>query len=199
MRQVLAFGRGAEGDSNASSSRSHIAREVEQIVCDTFPKTIELRASRPSTRLWTVIGDPTQLHQVLLNLCVNARDAMPDGGTISIQHREREASTRPSQPGTTGCKPGPYLAISVTDTGSGIPSAIRERIFEPFFTTKDIGKGTGLGLSTSLGIVQSHGGFINVTSELGRRQHLQDLPPRQHGAGRTGIPRAEGGRAAPRP
>jgi two-component system, cell cycle sensor histidine kinase and response regulator CckA len=165
VRQVLAFGRGAEGDQMLVQPM-HIAREIQQIVRDTFPKTLkfELKAERSP---WTLTGDPTQLHQVLLNLCVNARDAMPNGGTITMRIEntvldETYSSMNPE------AKPGPYVAISVADTGTGIPAAIRDRIFEPFFTTKDIGKGTGLGLSTSLGIVQGHGGFITVASDVGK-------------------------------
>jgi two-component system cell cycle sensor histidine kinase/response regulator CckA len=165
VRQVLAFGRGAEGDRMLVQP-VHIAREIQQIVRDTFPKTIkfEFKADRHP---WTLNGDPTQLHQVLLNLCVNARDAMPNGGTIAVQLEntvldETYSSMNPE------ARPGPYVSISVTDTGTGIPAEIRDRIFEPFFTTKEIGKGTGLGLSTSLGIIQSHGGFITVSSNVGR-------------------------------
>ena len=165
VRQVLAFGRGAEGERMLVQP-THIAREIQQIVRDTFPKTLkfELRTERSP---WTLTGDPTQLHQVLLNLCVNARDAMPNGGTITLRIEntvldETYSSMNPE------AKPGPYVAISVADTGTGIPSSIRDRIFEPFFTTKDIGKGTGLGLSTSLGIVQNHGGFITVSSDMGK-------------------------------
>jgi CheY-like chemotaxis protein len=165
VRQVLAFGRGAEGD-RVMVQPLHIAREIEQIVSDTFPKTLsfELENERDP---WTVTGDPTQLHQVLLNLCVNARDSMPNGGKI-ILRIENVVLDETFCSMNHGSKPGSYLAISVSDTGSGIPANIRDRIFEPFFTTKDIGKGTGLGLSTSLGIVQSHGGFINLTSEIGK-------------------------------
>jgi PAS domain S-box-containing protein len=165
VRQVLAFGRGAEGD-RVTVQPLHIAREIEQIVSDTFPKTLnfELVSEREP---WTVTGDPTQLHQVLLNLCVNARDAMPNGGKITLRIENTVLDETYSSM-NHGSKPGSYLAISVTDTGTGIAAHIRDRIFEPFFTTKEIGKGTGLGLSTSLGIVQSHGGFINVSSELGK-------------------------------
>jgi two-component system cell cycle sensor histidine kinase/response regulator CckA len=165
VRQVLAFGRGAEGD-RVLVQPLHIAREIEQIVSDTFPKTqsFELVHVREP---WTVTGDPTQLHQVLLNLCVNARDAMPNGGKITLR-LENTVLDETYSSMNHGSKPGSYLAISVTDTGMGIPAQIRDRIFEPFFTTKDIGKGTGLGLSTSLGIVQSHGGFINVISDVGK-------------------------------
>jgi two-component system cell cycle sensor histidine kinase/response regulator CckA len=165
VRQVLAFGRGAEGD-RVMVQPLHIAREIEQIVSDTFPKTLsfELLSEREP---WTVTGDPTQLHQVLLNLCVNARDAMPNGGKITLR-LENTVLDETYSSMNHGSKPGAYLVLSVTDTGTGIPAHVRERIFEPFFTTKEIGKGTGLGLSTSLGIVQSHGGFINVTSDNGK-------------------------------
>jgi two-component system cell cycle sensor histidine kinase/response regulator CckA len=165
VRQVLAFGRGAEGD-RVMVQPLHIAREIEQIVSDTFPKNVnfELLSERDP---WTVTGDPTQLHQVLLNLCVNARDAMPNGGRITLR-MENTVLDETYSSMNHGSKPGSYIVISVTDTGTGIPANIRDRIFEPFFTTKEIGKGTGLGLSTSLGIVQSHGGFINVSSDMGK-------------------------------
>src|SRR5581483_2695398 len=101
--------------------------------------------------LCPVIGDATQLHQVLLNLCVNARDAMPDGGRLRLRAAKLE----------------------VSDTGPGIPPEILERIFEPFFTTKGVGKGTGLGLSTVHGIVKSHGGFITVKTGRGEGTTFQ--------------------------
>ncbi len=165
VKQVLSFARGVEGQ-RMTVNVAHLARELVQVLRDTLPKSIKLHLSS-SHDLWTVSGDSTQLHQVLLNLCVNARDAMPDGGNLdlSIQNivlDETYASMN------VDARPGPYVVVQVTDTGSGIPPAIRERIFDPFFTTKDIGKGTGLGLSTTLTIVRSHGGFINVYSELNR-------------------------------
>ena len=177
VRQVLAFGRGAEGHKTIVRPMK-IAREIEQIVGDTFPKSIRFELESGPDQ-GCVTGDSTQLHQVLLNLCVNARDAMPSGGTITlrIENLTLNEAQAAANPGST---PGPYVAISVSDTGSGIPPAIRDRIFEPFFTTKDIGKGTGLGLSTSLGIVQGHGGFITVASEVGRgssfKIHLPATP-----------------------
>jgi len=165
VRQVLAFGRGVEGEKTLVQVM-HIAREVEQIVKDTFPKTVTL-VIRAEASPWPVIGDATQIHQVLLNLCVNSRDAMPNGGriTVALENKFLDETFASMNPGS---KVGPYLAISVSDTGSGIPPKVRDRIFEPFFTTKDLGKGTGLGLSTSLGIVQNHGGFMNVSSEMGK-------------------------------
>jgi CheY-like chemotaxis protein len=116
--------------------------------------------------VWSVLGDPTQLHQVLLNLCVNARDAMPEGGDLTIEAENAEiddvyTALNPD------AKQGDYVVIRVSDTGSGIAPDTRDRIFEPFFSTKEVGRGTGLGLSTSLAIVRSHGGFISLYSEPG--------------------------------
>jgi CheY-like chemotaxis protein len=133
---------------------------------DTFPRSIDISFDAPAD-VWAVLGDPTQLHQVLLNLAVNARDAMPRGGTLELTMAnmsvdETYASVH------VGARPGRYVLISVADSGSGIPAELRDRIFEPFFTTKEIGKGTGLGLSTSVAIVKSHGGFVDVESEVGR-------------------------------
>jgi CheY-like chemotaxis protein len=117
--------------------------------------------------LWTIIGDSTQVHQVLLNLCINARDAMPDGGTLTISAEnlmigEYDTAMHPD------AKVGPYVAIGVSDSGTGISANIIDKIFDPFFTTKEVGKGTGLGLSTVIGIAKSHGGFVKVYSEHGK-------------------------------
>jgi CheY-like chemotaxis protein len=117
--------------------------------------------------LWAVEGDPTQLHQVFMNLCVNARDAMPKGGTLTVTMKNvvLDATYAGMSP---EAKAGNYVVVNVADTGHGIAPEVREKIFEPFFTTKEVGKGTGLGLSTTATIVRSHGGFINVYSEVGR-------------------------------
>lgn len=165
IKQVLAFGRGIRGD-RVPVQLDQLVREVEQIISETFPKSVEFEA-RFAARPWHVKGDATQLHQVLLNLCVNARDAMPDGGKLSI-HIENVELNETHAKQDLEARPGPYVVIQVADTGSGIPKQILDRIFEPFFTTKEVNKGTGLGLSTCLGIVRSHGGFINCTSEPGK-------------------------------
>lgn len=162
VKQVLSFARGVESMS-VQINLTHILREIKGIVRDTFPKSITFDL-RSGANLWTVNGDPTQLHQVVMNLCVNARDAMPSGGSLSLNLEnvmldETYAGMNPE------AKAGAYLVLTVADTGSGIPPEIRDKIFEPFFTTKEIGKGTGLGLSTTLAIVKSHGGFINLYSE----------------------------------
>jgi PAS domain S-box-containing protein len=165
VRQVLSFARGVEGRKMEVQVK-HLLKDIEKIANDTFPKNIQVRSIIPND-LWTILGDPTQLHQVLLNLCVNARDAMPNGGTLTIAAEnvhldEHYAAMSPE------AHPGAYSVLQITDTGTGMPPAIIEKIFDPFFTTKEIGKGTGLGLSTSLAIVKSHGGFIRVYSEPGK-------------------------------
>ena len=165
VKQVLAFGRGVEGERVVIHPK-HIAREIKQIVNGTFPKSVAFELhSAPD--LWTVTGDPTQLHQILLNLCVNARDAMPNGGKLSLQLENVRLDDAYASLNLEA-KPGPHLCLTVNDTGTGIPKEIQERIFDPFFTTKEPGKGTGLGLSTTLAIVKSHGGFIHFYSEPGK-------------------------------
>jgi hypothetical protein len=165
VKHVLAFGRGVKGD-RITVDPKHIADEIRHIISETFPKSVEFDFySAPQLR--TITGDPTQLHQVLLNLCVNARDAMPGGGKLSLR-MENVQFDRLVSGMNLDAKPGPYVMITVTDTGTGIPAEIVDRIFDPFFTTKEHGKGTGLGLSTTLAIVKSHGGFIDFTSTPGR-------------------------------
>jgi two-component system, cell cycle sensor histidine kinase and response regulator CckA len=164
VKQVLSFARGVEGKRISLQIR-HLIRDINKILKETFPKSINLCVDIPSD-LWMVSGDATQLHQVLMNLCVNARDAMPEGGILSITG-ENIAIDENYVRMNLEAEVGAYTVITVTDTGSGIAAEIKERIFEPFFTTKELGKGTGLGLSTVIGIIKSHGGFITVYSEVG--------------------------------
>lgn len=163
VKQVLSFTRGLEGEYTTLQTK-HLITEMEKIVKETFPKSIEIYTNIPKD-LWTISGDPTQLHQVLMNLSVNARDAMPDGGRLSI-YAENLLIDENHAKINIEANIGPYIAITVSDTGSGIPPEILERIFEPFFTTKELGRGTGLGLSTVFGIIRSHKGFIHVYSEI---------------------------------
>lgn len=182
IKQVLSFARKAEGNRNAVQIK-HLISELKQIVNGTFPKSIKLSIGIEPA-LWIVSADATQLHQVLLNLCVNARDAMPDGGTLSITAENRiiDESIAHMIP---DAQPGSYVAITVSDTGTGISPAVLDRMFEPFFTTKGLGKGTGLGLSTVLGIVKSHNGFIDVHSKMGQgTQFTFYLPAMQTSATR---------------
>lgn len=165
VKQVLSFGRGVEGDRTIVQVR-HLITEIRHIAKETFPKSLELYVDL-SPKLWTVLGDATQLHQVLMNLCVNARDAMPNGGTLSICAENIVVDENYAKL-NIDAKVGAYTVVTIADTGIGISPEVIDRIFEPFFTTKEVGKGTGLGLSTVIGIVKSHGGFINVYSELGK-------------------------------
>ncbi len=165
VRQVLSFARGVEGE-RIEVQPKHLLQDLESIIKDTFPKDIRLQFSIPNNT-WTILGDPTQVHQILLNLCVNARDAMPNGGSLTLEVEnwvvdEQYAAMH------VEAKAGRYVSINVTDTGMGMAQATIDKIFEPFFTTKELTKGTGLGLSTVMAIVKSHNGFINVYSELGK-------------------------------
>ena len=165
VKQVLIFGRGLKGE-RIPVLLPQLVREIERIINETFPKSVGFDLHSRAD-LWPVTGDATQLHQVLLNLCVNARDAMPQGGklTIALENLMMDDNRVRLHP---EAKPGAYVVIGVSDTGTGIPADIQEKMFDPFFTTKAPDKGTGLGLSTSLGIVRSHGGFIACYSEVGR-------------------------------
>jgi two-component system cell cycle sensor histidine kinase/response regulator CckA len=161
VRQVLSFARGAAGD-HLLLQPIYVLAEITKIIEETFSNAIRVRTSYPEN-LWLIDGDPTQLHQVLLNLCVNARDAMPEGGHLSLIAENFDVDEHYATI-TPGLKPGPHVLINVIDSGSGISPDIIDKIFDPFFTTKEPGKGTGLGLSTVLGIVKSHGGALNVRS-----------------------------------
>jgi PAS domain S-box-containing protein len=165
VRQILSFARGVEGQRVVVQLK-HLVRDLEKVLGSTLPKSITVEAHVPRD-LWVLSGDATQLYQVLMNLCVNARDAMPQGGRLRLAAENRvldEAAARVHP----DARPGRYVVARVADTGTGIPPEILDRIFDPFFTTKEIGKGTGLGLSTVLGIVRGHGGFVTVSSEVGR-------------------------------
>lgn len=164
VKQVLSFARGVEGKAEEVRV-SLVVEDLLRIIEDTFPKNIRVE-TRLQPDLWPVNADPTQIHQVMLNLCVNARDAMPDGGRLAIKVQnilidEQQAALN------LEAHPGPYLAIEIEDTGHGIAPEILDKIFDPFFTTKAQGKGTGLGLSTTLAIMKTHGGFISAQSEPG--------------------------------
>jgi PAS domain S-box-containing protein len=183
VKQVLSFARGVEGRRTILQMR-HLILEIEHFAKQTFPKSIEFCLDI-APNLWTVSGDATQLHQVLMNLVINARDAMPNGGILSISAEnflidENYASMN------LEATVGPHVLITIKDTGIGMSPEILDRIFEPFFTTKEVGKGSGLGLATVLGIMKSHRGFVSVSSSLGKGTQFQvflkaalenELPP----------------------
>ncbi|MGB6294795.1 MAG: response regulator [Rivularia sp. (in: cyanobacteria)] len=176
VKQVLSFTRGMEGDRTLVQPK-HLINEIKQVVRETFPKTIQV-SQEIAPDLWMIKGDATQLHQVMMNLCVNARDAMPNGGKLTISATNFIVDENYAQMHLDASN-GSYVIISVADTGMGISPEILDRVFEPFFTTKELGKGTGLGLSTVLGIVKSHGGFINVQSDINKGSNFQVYIPAQ--------------------
>lgn len=173
--QVLTFARGTTGE-RTTLQLSRQVDAVEKIIRETFPRNITITSSIPE-ELWPVKGDPTHIYQVLLNLCINARDAMPDGGTlfVSAQNRTVDEAFAAMSP---DAKTGDYAMLSVSDSGTGIPREIISKIFDPFFTTKNFGQGTGLGLSTVIGIVRSHGGFVTVDSDENQGSTFKVFLPR---------------------
>jgi two-component system, cell cycle sensor histidine kinase and response regulator CckA len=164
VSQVLSFARGQEG-KRVEIRAADLISDVVRIARDTLPKSIEI-LTPVDPDLPSILGDPTQCHQVLLNLCVNARDAMPNGGQLRLSATTETIAPHLEHPGEL--TPGTYVVIRVEDTGVGIAPHLIDKIFDPFFTTKEAGKGTGLGLSTSQTIVRNHGGHIRVFSEPGR-------------------------------
>lgn len=186
VRQLLTFAKGAEGE-RASLSPERMLRELESLMNGSFPKNIRL-VVECAPDLPTVSGDATQLHQVLLNLCVNSRDAMPEGGTLTLTAAPVELDAAYAR-SIADARPGRYVALRVRDTGEGIPHELLDRIFDPFFTTKSPDKGTGLGLSTVLGIVKSHAGFVQVYSQPGQgTTFVVYLPAEEVRSGEAAVP-----------
>lgn len=182
VRQVLTFARGRDGERELLDL-GKLVREMENILRQTMPKSITVETLVPKD-LWSVMGNATQLHQALLNLCVNARDAMPNGGRLTLATDNVELTAEEARD-IPEAKPGHYVMLMVSDTGSGIPPEILPRIFEAFFTTKAPGKGTGLGLSTIARIVRGHGGCLSVKSEVGSGTSFDIYLPRAETAKAT--------------
>jgi PAS domain S-box-containing protein len=184
VKQILTFARGMEGERTTLQVR-HILEEIISVARQTFPKSIviltgsakEIQVNHASEDLWMVSVDATQMHQVLMNLFVNARDAMPNGGSLTASTEniiiDADYVTRHGQPPV-----GAYILMTITDTGIGMNSEMLEQIFDPFFTTKETG--TGLGLSTVQGIIKNHGGSIEVESEVGRGTSFKIYLPAIH-------------------
>jgi PAS domain S-box-containing protein len=164
VKQILGFAHSTTGELRLTQVK-HLLRDIIGLIEETFPKSIQFEHHIPSD-LWPVKGNATQIHQVLLNLCVNARDAMPQGGTLRITATNRRLDEKQAR-ALPGALPGAWLVIEVTDTGTGIAPDVLAHIWDPFFTTKGVGKGTGLGLSTVNGIVASHHGFVTLDTQPG--------------------------------
>lgn len=165
VKQVLTFARGMAGERIRVQPK-HIVKEIVGVLRETLPKSIALDFEIDPD-LWTISADPTQIHQVLLNVCINARDAMPAGGRLTIAASNAFVDESYARMNIEA-EPGSYVMLSVSDTGTGMSPKIVKRIFDPFFTTKDVGKGTGLGLAIAMTIVKGHSGFMNVYSEVGK-------------------------------
>ncbi|MBW4418167.1 MAG: PAS domain S-box protein [Myxacorys californica WJT36-NPBG1] len=174
VKQVLSFARGIEGERTILQLR-HLLRDVQQMMRQTFPKSVEVDLTLPQD-LWVVSGDATQLHQVFLNLAVNARDAMPEGGKLHVTAENRVIDEQYARMHLDAIV-GTFSVVTFSDTGVGILPEVLDHIFEPFFTTKELGKGTGLGLSTVIGIVKSHGGFVEVSSVVGKGTQFRIFLP----------------------
>lgn len=175
VRQVLLFARGKQGEFERLEVRP-LVKEMEKLARDTFPQNIKVSA-HVADDLWPVRGNATQLHQVLLNLCVNARDAMAEGGSLSIAADNVTLDAEAARAIPDG-QAGEFVVLLVSDTGSGMPPEVLAKVFEPFFTTKPEGKGTGLGLSTSVRIVKAHEGFVSVQSAPGEGTTFEVYLPR---------------------
>jgi PAS domain S-box-containing protein len=189
IKQLLTFARGKEGKGQTLQVR-HLVREVTRIARETFPRAIRVEETCAAD-LWPVLADATQLHQVLLNLCVNARDAMPGGGTLALL-ADNAALDEHYVSMHNEATPGPYVRIQVRDTGTGMSESVRERIFESFFTTRGDDQGTGLGLTTVLGIVKNHNGFMTCATALGQGTtfdvYLPASPEAEPDSGHSGPP-----------
>ncbi|BBD62791.1 two-component hybrid sensor and regulator (plasmid) [Nostoc sp. HK-01] len=195
VKQILTFARGTEG-KRILLQPGHLLKELVKVIKQTSLQSIEIVANIPTNTLWMVQADPTQLEQVFMNLAVNARDAMPNGGTLTITAENRMIDETYARIHLEA-QAGSYIVVTFSDTGTGIPPEIEERIFEPFFTTKEVGKGTGLGLSTVSGIVKNHGGFIEVATQVGKGTKFQIFLPKAEGTAseitiETKLPRGKG-------
>jgi two-component system cell cycle sensor histidine kinase/response regulator CckA len=174
VRQLLAFARGAVGQQSEISLGA-LLEDFRIFITQTFPRNVVVKTELPADP-WPVLGDATQLKQVLMNLCINARDAMPDGGVITIRLATVQLDDS-SAAALREVNAGPHVVITVKDTGVGMPPAVLEKIFDPFFTTKELGKGTGLGLAAVRGIVKGHHGTITVESQPRRGTTFQIYLP----------------------
>lgn len=196
VKQVLTFARGMTGE-RLPVQLKHIVKDMVNVLTQTMPKPISIKYEIDPA-LWTISADPTQIHQVLMNVCINARDAMPSGGTLTIKAKNISVDENYARM-NLDAEPGNYVLLMLSDTGTGMTPDVLKRIFDPFFTTKEVGEGTGLGLATSMTIVKSHGGFINVYSEPKRGTRFSIYLPSAEAAPEsvdlgsvTSLPRGNG-------
>jgi PAS domain S-box-containing protein len=184
VRQILGFARGAGGGFQLIQVR-HLLHDLSDVIRAGFPKSIVLDEDIAGD-LWPIQADATQIHQILLNLAVNARDAMlPRGGTLRLKAENRILNEEDAA-AIEGARPGPFLVLTIADTGTGMTAEVLARIWEPFFTTKGEGKGTGLGLPTVRGIAAAHNGFITIDSQVGRGTSFSVfLPPDKSAVGNS--------------
>ncbi len=196
VKQIMGFAHGIAGEPQLVQPR-HLLKEMVSILEQTMPKNIEV-VSVFSHDLWPIKTNPTHLHQILLNLCVNARDAMPQGGTLSLRASNLQLDPVAAA-GIAGAKPGAHLKLEVEDTGTGIPPAVVKKMWDPFFTTKEAGKGTGLGLATVRSLVETHGGAITLRTEAGHGTTFGILLPASpggesalHPGGLESVPQGRG-------
>jgi two-component system, cell cycle sensor histidine kinase and response regulator CckA len=192
VRQILAFAQGV-GSGHQLVDVRHLLRETISVIGQTFPKNIRLEDDVPAN-LWPITADPTQIHQVILNLCVNARDAMPSGGSLGLRAENCTLDERAAKK-IEGASAGSWLVLHFEDTGTGIPDETLTNIWEPFFTTKEAGKGTGLGLSTVRGIVENHKGFITLKTRPGHGSTFRVYLP----AAEAAMNRSSSAPVRPRP
>ena len=177
VQQVLSFAKGIEGERGIVQVK-HLIKELQQFAIETFPKSLEIKTN-VSPDLWAIKGDAAQIYQILLNLAINAKDAMLDGGLLNISATNLAMDERCVREQERG-EVGSHIVISVSDTGSGIAEENRERIFDPFFSTKKATGGTGLGLATVKKIVESHQGSIDVVSQIGQGTQFTIVLPAIH-------------------
>ena len=166
VKQILSFSRKAETEKSLISLVT-IVKEALKLICSVTPSHISIKQNFTASPARAILADPTQMHQMVLNLCINAADAMPDGGVLEISLEEVQVETE-SRPEQTQLPSGCYLKLTVRDNGVGMPPEVQERIFEPYYTTKQVGKGTGMGLAVVHGVIKEHGGSIAVSSEPGK-------------------------------
>lgn len=184
IRQVLTFARGSENCEMVLQPR-YIVREVARLAAEIFPPDFDVRAELPSS-LWSIVGDPAEIHQALVNVLLNSRDAMPEGGHIVITASNRTVPTVPESV-FFGAGPGEFVEIAIEDDGPGLDPEVASRVWEPFVTTKGTGQGAGLGLSRVAGVLRSHGGFGQIHSTGGRGSRISLFFPRHTAAAEVAL------------